>query len=176
MTAGRHRVGAVVCVKAKDMKEAWCLAASDAEATAREIMNYAPGSKGPHQLIGPHHRCGREAGGFRRRCALFEPNHAPGFEIGSRQPSTSTRYCRTRSMSAGSRTRATCTRASTRGSSKGTYGIGCSKGFRNTSRRPTAFTHLKVAGAPSELAGERARQDQARVGEGLGALILPDTP
>lgn len=40
VTAGRHKVGAVVCVKARDMKEAWCLAASDAEATAREIMNY----------------------------------------------------------------------------------------------------------------------------------------
>jgi hypothetical protein len=40
VTAGRHKVGAVVCVKARGMKEAWCLAASDAEATAREIMNY----------------------------------------------------------------------------------------------------------------------------------------
>ena len=40
VTAGRHRVGAVVCVKAKNMKEAWCLAASDVAATAREIMNY----------------------------------------------------------------------------------------------------------------------------------------
>src|ERR1700693_3437155 len=40
VTAGRHKVGAVVCVKAKDMKEAWCLAASSAEATAREIINY----------------------------------------------------------------------------------------------------------------------------------------
>ena len=40
VTAARHKVGAVVCVKAKDMKEAWCLAASNAEATAREIMNY----------------------------------------------------------------------------------------------------------------------------------------
>lgn len=40
VTAGRRRVGAVVCVKAKDMKEAWCLAASSAEATARQIMNY----------------------------------------------------------------------------------------------------------------------------------------
>ena len=35
----RQRVGAVVCVKAKDMKEAWHLAASDAEATARAIIN-----------------------------------------------------------------------------------------------------------------------------------------
>jgi hypothetical protein len=40
VTAGRHKVGAVVCVKARHMKEAWCLAASNAEATAREIMNY----------------------------------------------------------------------------------------------------------------------------------------
>jgi hypothetical protein len=40
VTAGRYRVAAVVCVKAKDMKEAWCLAASNAEASAREIMNY----------------------------------------------------------------------------------------------------------------------------------------
>src|ERR1019366_5733082 len=40
VTAGRHKVGAVVCVKARDMKEAWCLAASNAEATAREIMKY----------------------------------------------------------------------------------------------------------------------------------------
>ena len=39
VTAGRHKVGAVLCVKAKDMKEAWCLVASDAEASAREIMN-----------------------------------------------------------------------------------------------------------------------------------------
>ena len=39
VTAGRHKVSAVVCVKARDMKEAWCLAASDAEATAREVMN-----------------------------------------------------------------------------------------------------------------------------------------
>jgi len=40
VTAARQKVGAVVCVKAKDMKEAWCLAASNAEATAREITNY----------------------------------------------------------------------------------------------------------------------------------------
>lgn len=39
VTAGRHKVPAVVCVKARDMKEAWCLAASNAEATAREIIN-----------------------------------------------------------------------------------------------------------------------------------------
>jgi hypothetical protein len=39
VTAGRHKVPAVVCVKARNMKEAWCLAASNAEATAREILN-----------------------------------------------------------------------------------------------------------------------------------------
>jgi hypothetical protein len=40
VTSGRQSVGAVVCVKAKDMKEPWCLATSHAEATAREITNY----------------------------------------------------------------------------------------------------------------------------------------
>lgn len=40
VTAGRHKVGAVVCVHARDMKSAWCLAASNAEATAREITNH----------------------------------------------------------------------------------------------------------------------------------------
>jgi hypothetical protein len=40
VTTARHRVGAVVCVKAKDMKEAWCLATSNAEATPREIVNF----------------------------------------------------------------------------------------------------------------------------------------
>ena len=40
VTLGRHKVGAVVCVHAKDMKAAWCLAASNAEATAREITNH----------------------------------------------------------------------------------------------------------------------------------------
>ncbi len=39
VTAGRHKVGAVVCVHARDMKEPWCLAASDAEASARQIIN-----------------------------------------------------------------------------------------------------------------------------------------
>lgn len=40
VTADRHKVGAVVCVHARDMKAAWCLAASNAEATAREITNH----------------------------------------------------------------------------------------------------------------------------------------
>src|SRR5271154_5010003 len=40
VTSGRQSVGAVVCVKAKDMKEPWRLATSPAEATAREITNY----------------------------------------------------------------------------------------------------------------------------------------
>jgi len=40
VTAGQHKVPAVVCVKARDMKEAWCLAASNGEATAREITNH----------------------------------------------------------------------------------------------------------------------------------------
>jgi hypothetical protein len=40
VTAARHSVGAVVCVHAKNMKEPWCLAASDGEASARKIMDY----------------------------------------------------------------------------------------------------------------------------------------
>jgi hypothetical protein len=36
---GQQEVGAVVCVKAKGMKEAWHLAASNAEATSRAIIN-----------------------------------------------------------------------------------------------------------------------------------------
>jgi hypothetical protein len=40
ITAGRHSVGAVVCVHAKGMKEPWCLAASDAEQPTATIVNY----------------------------------------------------------------------------------------------------------------------------------------
>jgi hypothetical protein len=39
VTADEHPVGAVVCVHAKDMKDAWCLATSNGEATSREIIN-----------------------------------------------------------------------------------------------------------------------------------------
>jgi hypothetical protein len=40
VTAGRHKVGAVVCVHARNMKEPWCLAASDGNASTRKIMDY----------------------------------------------------------------------------------------------------------------------------------------
>jgi hypothetical protein len=39
VTAAQYQVGAVVCVHAKNMKDAWCLAASAGDATAREIMD-----------------------------------------------------------------------------------------------------------------------------------------
>lgn len=39
VTAAQYQVGAVVCVHAKDMKDAWCLAASDGDATARAITD-----------------------------------------------------------------------------------------------------------------------------------------
>jgi hypothetical protein len=39
VTAAAQPVGAVVCVHAKNMKEPWCLAASNADAPAREIVN-----------------------------------------------------------------------------------------------------------------------------------------
>jgi hypothetical protein len=40
VTAQGRQVGAVVCVHAKGMKEPWCLAASDAAATAAVLVNY----------------------------------------------------------------------------------------------------------------------------------------
>ena len=38
LTAARHRIGAAVCVHAKGMEEAWHLAASDATASASQIV------------------------------------------------------------------------------------------------------------------------------------------
>jgi hypothetical protein len=40
VTAQGRQVGAVVCVQAKAMKEPWCLAASDPEATAAVLVNH----------------------------------------------------------------------------------------------------------------------------------------
>ena len=40
VTAQGRQVGAVVCVHAKGMKEPWCLAASDPEATAATLVNH----------------------------------------------------------------------------------------------------------------------------------------
>src|SRR3954453_18337444 len=40
VTAKGQPVGAVVCVHAKDMKEPWCLVASDAEASAAMLVNH----------------------------------------------------------------------------------------------------------------------------------------
>ncbi len=39
VTGARHKVGAAVCVHARAMKEAWHLAASDAKASARQIVD-----------------------------------------------------------------------------------------------------------------------------------------
>jgi Transposase DDE domain len=40
VTADRYPVGTVVCVQDPDMKQAWCLAASSASATAKELTGY----------------------------------------------------------------------------------------------------------------------------------------
>jgi hypothetical protein len=40
VTADCHPVGTVVCVRDPDRKQAWCLAASSAEATARDLTGY----------------------------------------------------------------------------------------------------------------------------------------
>jgi hypothetical protein len=38
VTADRYRVGTVVCVQDPDMKQAWCLAASSSDATAKQLI------------------------------------------------------------------------------------------------------------------------------------------
>ena len=40
VTAEEYEVGTVVCVQEKDMKQAWCLAASSPNATAKELIRY----------------------------------------------------------------------------------------------------------------------------------------
>ena len=40
VTADQYRVGTVVCVQAKDMKEPWCLAASTTTESARTLIDY----------------------------------------------------------------------------------------------------------------------------------------
>jgi hypothetical protein len=40
VTADRYAVGTVVCVQDPDMKQAWCLAASSTEATAKHLIGY----------------------------------------------------------------------------------------------------------------------------------------
>jgi len=40
VTADRYTVGTVVCVQDPDMKQAWCLAASSANATAKHLIGY----------------------------------------------------------------------------------------------------------------------------------------
>jgi hypothetical protein len=40
VTAEKYEVGSVVCVQEKDMKQAWCLAASSPNATAKELIRY----------------------------------------------------------------------------------------------------------------------------------------
>jgi hypothetical protein len=40
VTADRYPVGTVVCVRDPDMKQAWCLAASSTEATAKDLTGY----------------------------------------------------------------------------------------------------------------------------------------
>ena len=40
VTADRYRVGTVVCVQDPDMKQAWCLAASSTDATAKDLIGY----------------------------------------------------------------------------------------------------------------------------------------
>jgi hypothetical protein len=40
VTAERHEVGSVVCVREKDMKQAWCLATNSTDETAKDLMRF----------------------------------------------------------------------------------------------------------------------------------------
>ncbi len=46
VTADKYQVGTVVCVQDKDMKQAWCLAASSPSATANELIRYYGSRRG----------------------------------------------------------------------------------------------------------------------------------
>ena len=39
VTSDRYQVGTVLCVQDKEMKQAWCLATSSADATSKELMS-----------------------------------------------------------------------------------------------------------------------------------------
>src|SRR5271167_1065690 len=77
VTAGRHTVGAVVCVHAKNMKEPWCLAASDGEASARNHEplrqtlddRYRPGMATLKILLLGRGECFRSLAGFAANAA-----------------------------------------------------------------------------------------------------------
>src|SRR5271165_141462 len=114
VTAGGREVDAVVCVHAKDMKEAWCLATSHAEASAREIINYyrqalddrtrvsrhqgpslrhgdgRPANLGPttaRQAASPQRLRDRSLDAARRR--RRKPRHGPPSQVQHRQASHS---------------------------------------------------------------------------------------
>jgi len=40
VTAERHQVGTVVCVRDTDMKQAWCLATNSTDETAKDLMRF----------------------------------------------------------------------------------------------------------------------------------------
>jgi Transposase DDE domain len=79
VTADRYPVGTVVCVRDPEMKQAWCLAASSTEATAKDLTGYYGSRWGididqawrlsriKGCVVGIPHRRGQSAPG-RRRC------------------------------------------------------------------------------------------------------------
>lgn len=40
VTAERYEVGTVVCVREKDMKQAWCLATNSTDETAKDLTRF----------------------------------------------------------------------------------------------------------------------------------------
>jgi hypothetical protein len=77
VTAQGRQGGAVVCVHAKGMKEPWCLAASDPEATAAVLVNPTPAA-GPSSRSSATPRTCASAWGSRPRASANRPG-ATGF-------------------------------------------------------------------------------------------------
>src|SRR5689334_15610796 len=76
VTAAQCPVGAVVCVHAKDMKQPWCLVASDAAATARQIIDRYAKRRAWSRVSGTPRTCA--SAWASARCALATRNAATG--------------------------------------------------------------------------------------------------
>src|SRR5271157_3984385 len=72
VTAQGQQVGAVVCVHAKDMKEPWCLAASDPEAPAATLLGTVGESLGMDRLLKSNTSKTRTHSLFRQGCMLYD--------------------------------------------------------------------------------------------------------
>ena len=64
VTAAGYPVGTVICVQAKDMKEAWCLATSVSGETAKALMIFTANAGALSAGYATRRTCGSAGGGF----------------------------------------------------------------------------------------------------------------